>query len=191
MRSSTTGTNGFSSVAAGVTTPRVPDLKQKELLEDQPMLCRRAERVQHIDRGVVRREMRLLYRGPSRNELQACTHLRRERIGNLRRQLIERLANQSPLHVRRDHAGLLVERHDAPGVHARDVVRHELVLGVHEVQARRVELDVAEDHDLEVCSKYVGEKRLVHPRAADGAARVADDGVKNLEAAPARDREIG
>ncbi len=39
--------------------------------------------------------------------------------------------------------------------------------------------------------KHVGEKRLVHPRAADGAARVADDGVKNLEAAPARDREIG
>ena len=32
--------------------------------------------------------------------------------------------------------------------------------------------------------------RLVHPRAADGAARVRDDRMKDLEAAPARDREV-
>ena len=34
------------------------------------------------------------------------------------------------------------------------------------------------------------EERLVHPGAADGAAGVADDRVEDLEAAPARDREV-
>ncbi len=41
-------------------------------------------------------------------------------------------------------AGLLVERDDAAGVQAGGVVRHEFVFGVQEVQARRVQLDVAE-----------------------------------------------
>ena len=75
-------------------------------------------------------------------------------------------------------AGLLVERHDAPVCTPEMSSDDELVLGVHEVQTRRVELDVAEDHDLQVRLKNVGEERLVHPRAADGAARVADDGVE-------------
>ena len=68
---------------------------------------------------------------------------------------------------------------------------HDLVLGVHEVQPGRVELHVAEDDDLQMRLEDVGEERLVHPRAADGAARVAEDDVKDPEAAAACDGEVG
>src|SRR5262245_28851480 len=59
------------------------------------------------------------------------------------------------------------------------------------MKARRVELYVAEDHDLQVRLEDVGEKRLVHPRAPDRAAAIADDGVEDLESAPPRHRNIG
>ena len=45
-------------------------------------------------------------------------------------------------------AGLLVERHDGPVCTPEMSSRDELVLGVQKVQAARVELHVAEDHDL-------------------------------------------
>ena len=56
-----------------------------------------------------------------------------------------------------------------------DLVGHELVLRVQEVKTCRIELDVTEDHHLQMRLQDVGEKRLVHPGAADGTARVTDD----------------
>ncbi len=52
----------------------------------------------------------------------SCSRARslgRQRVGDVRRQLIERLAHEPALHVRRHGAGLLVERHDASGVERR------------------------------------------------------------------------
>ena len=58
------------------------------------------------------------------------------------------------------------------------------------MKPRRIELHVAEDHDGQMRLEDVLEECLVHPGTADGAAGVADDRVEDLEAAPARDRQV-
>ena len=95
MRSSTFGTNGFSSVLRRVPPPGVADLKEEELLEDQPPLRRRPEGVQLLDRRLVRRKVRLA-RAPARRGM-SCSRARRSGgsdVGNLRRQLVERLPHE-------------------------------------------------------------------------------------------------
>src|SRR5262249_52293649 len=69
--------------------------------------------------------------------------------------------------------------------------RDELVLRVHEVEPGRVQLDVAEHNDLEMWFQNVGEKCLIHPRAADGSTRVGDYRVEDSKPASSRDRQVG
>ena len=99
------------------------------------------------------------------------------------------MPHQFALHVRRHRAGLLVERNDAPGMHPRHVVCDDFVLGVQEMEAARIEPYVAENHDCEMRLQDVGKKRLVHPRAANRAAGIAEDDVENLETSAPCDRE--
>ena len=176
--------------ARRMAPPRVADLKEEELLENHPPLRGRAEGVQLVDLRFVGWKVRVLDRGAPRHEPEPRAHIRGQQIGNLRGKLIERLPYDPPLHVRRDRAGLLVERDDPRGPDRFELVGHQLELGVHEVQPGRIELHVAEDHHGEMRLEDVLQVRLVHPRAADGAARVRDDRMKDLEAAPARDREV-
>jgi hypothetical protein len=187
--------------AAGMTAPRMPELIEEELFEDEAALRIGAERVEDVDRRFVRREMRLLERAAPRRQQQSCPHRGRQHVGDLRRELIERQAHESALHVRRDSTGLLVERDDAPRVDAGGttllgrvavgVAGHELVLRVHEMQSGGVELDVAEDDDLQVRLEDVGEERLVHPGAADRAAGVGEHRMEDPESAAARDGDVG
>ena len=57
------------------------------------------------------------------------------------------------------------------------------------MQPARVEPYVAENHDREMRLQDVGEKRLIHPGAANRAARIAEHDVENLETAAPRNRE--
>ena len=65
-------------------------------------------------------------------------------------ELIQRMANELALHVRRHDARLLIERNDASGMDTGHVVGDDLVLRVQEVQPARIELDVTEDDDVQV-----------------------------------------
>ncbi len=181
---------GLELHAGRMAPPRVADLEEEELLEDHPALRRRPERVQLLDLRLVGWKVRPLERSAARQQLEARADVGRQQVWNLRRQLIQRLPDDAPLHVGRHGAGLLVERHDSRGPDRLEVVRHQLVLGVHEMQPRRVELHVAEDDDGQMRLEDVLQERLVHPRAADGAARVTNDRVKDPEPAPARHREV-
>ena len=148
MRSSTIDGEGLELGARRVAAPRVPDLVQEELLEDHSPLRRRAEGVEQIDVCLAGRKVRLLQREAPRQQVESSSAGRPgSSVGHLRRHLVERLPHDSPLHVRRHGAGLLVERHDAACVNHRLLLRHELVLGIHEVQPARIELHVAEHDD--------------------------------------------
>ena len=56
--------------------------------------------------------------GAPPGQCQAGPQIRRQQLGNLRWELIERQPHQPPLHVRGNRTGLFVERYDAPGMHA-------------------------------------------------------------------------
>ena len=112
IRSSTVGTNGFRSVAALVTAPGVSELEQEELLEDQPPLRRRRNAFSvSTDRSLGGKcaSSTACRRGISASRAQFLGQW----IRNLRRELIQ-CHDQTPLHIRRHHPGLLVERHHAP-----------------------------------------------------------------------------
>ena len=177
--------------AGRVAMPGVAELVEEELLEDQPALRRRAEGVQILDPLLTRREMRALECQAPVHEAAARAHLRRQQIRQLVRQVVQHLPDQPALHVRRHGAGPLVERHDAADVQCRQVAAHQLELGVQEVQAAGVELDVAENHHRRARGDHIGEVRLVHPRTTNGAAGVADDRVEDLEATAAGHRQLG
>ena len=139
---------GLSSTLGCVAPPGVAELKEEELLEDQPPLRRRAEGVQLLDARLVRPESARASSAGRRGHQAAgaCAAPPAADRAVSARQLVERLPHQPALHVRRHGAGLLVERHDASDVAAPpESSRHELELGVQEVQPGRVELHVAED----------------------------------------------
>ena len=125
-----------------------------------------------------------------RRQLEPRPQVGRQHVGDLQGEIVERLPHELALHVRRDRARLFVERHDAARVHAGQILGDELELRVHEVQARRVELHVAEDDDLEMRLENVGEEPLVHPGAADGAAGIADHGMEDREPASPGRRQL-
>ena len=99
-----------------VTTKRQPRLEHEEVLEHQPPLRRRHERIQLVDVRILRRKMRRpqcrLAAGPA----LAPEDVGRNGIEFLVRQLRERLPHEAPLHVGRDAASPFVDRNDATGV---------------------------------------------------------------------------
>ena len=107
-------TNGFSSTLRRVAPPRVADLEEEELLEDQPPLRRRPKRVELVDRRLVRREVRLLERRRAAARAQAAS--RRSARQQVRR--CPAAAGRAPAArcaaaCSASPSGLLVERHDA------------------------------------------------------------------------------
>ena len=129
---------GPPSRSSDVTTaPRQHARSEKErLLEDQPLLRRRGEPVQRVEPNVRRRKMRRQQRrrrGPATAQTQECPRQRIRQIGG---QALERIVHESALHLRRHRAGLLVDRHDPPGVNGLAFFFVEdLVLRVGQLQA--------------------------------------------------------
>ena len=122
MRSSTVETSAFAHLRVLVTPQREPGLEDEEVLEDQPPLRRRHERVQRLDVRVVRRESAPRTAPPrAPGQPSRVEDVVGHRIEQLVRQLLERLPDEAPLHVRRDAAGALVDRDDAAGVKLRVV----------------------------------------------------------------------
>ena len=101
-------------------------------------------------------------------------------------ELLERLPHESPLHVGRDAARALVDRHDAtrmelylfrlpvpasrfPAV----VILYDLKLRIRNLQpARAPHLNLAKQHDALLRLDHVLEERLVRPHRLDLAARI-------------------
>jgi hypothetical protein len=113
------GDDHRSRLALGIRSPapqHQPELKQKELFEDQAPLRRRPEAVQRLDGSAGWRKVNVEERRAPVDELLTRTHLRRQRIDDGRWQLRQRLMDDDSLHLRGQRAGLLVDRHDAAGV---------------------------------------------------------------------------
>jgi hypothetical protein len=169
-----------------MAAPCVADLKQKELLEDQAALRRRAKGVELRDVGVARRKMAGFDGGAARHQLLPGAQLEVQQVGQLARQRVERGANQLALHVRRHRAGALVERHDAADVHAGQIVGHDLELRVQEV-AGPLESSLTSPNTTTVgCGCGCRRGRPGSSRAADAAAGVGLARVEDAEAAPPR-----
>ncbi len=93
-----------------------PELEEEELLEDHPPLRGRSERVELFDRRALGGKVHVVQRRAAVHELQFGAHARGERIGDVAGQLLQRVMHERTLHLRGEVAGLLVDRHDAPGV---------------------------------------------------------------------------
>ena len=85
----------------------------------------------------------------------AGTNGSRDRIGQIVRQGPQHLVDQRPLHPCGDRSGLLVDRHDPPGVHRRVVVdlathvaAHDFILRIRKLQTGPPILEGPEEDDL-------------------------------------------
>ncbi len=171
---------------------------------------RRAERVQRRDGAALRREVDVVERGAPVHQVQPRARLRRQRFGQRRRQLRKRLVHQRALHLGRQMSGLLVDRHDAPGVQRlvlpwlvavllcvrrpRGLVRafgQDLILRVLQLQAMRRQVELAVEDDALVRMEDVVEERLVEPDRAQRAGAVAHQHLEDLEARPPRRTQAG
>ena len=115
----------------------------------------------------------------------------RNGIGKRRRQLAEQPVHERALHARRHRSGLLVDRHDATGMHRRVVIvglaANDFVFGIGELQAAAApELERPEEHDALPCVKDVAQKRLIREDGPHASGRVLHDQLEEPEAGPAR-----
>ena len=76
-----TTARGLTLGARAALAQHQPALEEKELLEDQPPLRRRAEAVQLLEVGLLRRKVRLTDRGSPVDQPLALAHRGRQRIG--------------------------------------------------------------------------------------------------------------
>ena len=129
-----------------------------------------------------------------RREVPATTDLVWQRIRSSRRQPLERVMNDSSLHLRRQRPGLLVDGDDPARVDRflfrRRVLAfllpHDLVLGIRQVISTAArQLQRAEQDDLLMRLEDVAQKWLVEIRDSKRAALIADDHVEDLESRPA------
>src|SRR5205085_2773060 len=91
----------------------------------------------------------------------------------------------------RQRAGFLVDRYDPAGMNGHGVfvlaglalarIDH-FVIGIDQLQSG-TDLDGAEKHDVQMQLKDILQEALIHPHRANRAAAVADERLKNLEAA--------
>ena len=116
--SSVTTTGAPLALGVGAAPPQHdPELEQEELLEDQPAVRRRSERVQLGDRGVRGRESApARARRAVRSASAAARTAAGSGSGSCRRHRLQRLVHERALHLRGQLPGLLVDGHDAPGV---------------------------------------------------------------------------
>ena len=163
-------------------------VKQKRLFENQPVLGRCREPVELLHRRVRRGKVRREQGGISGRQPQSNANRFRKQVRQVGRQPLERLVHKSSLHLGRDAARLLVDRHDSPGVNRLPVlVVQDLVLRVGQLQsAGAAHLDGSEQHDVLSRRKHVPQKRLVEPRDANRPGAIVDRGVENLEARTSR-----
>ena len=165
-----------------------PDLEQKRLFEDQPVLRGRRKAIQQIERRILRRKMRGQERGVSRGQVQPQPDLVRQRIRQIGGHELQRIVHQAPLHLRRHRARSLVHRHDAAGVNRLPLfVVQDFVLRIRELQAgRAAHFDRAEQDHVLSAREDVAQKRLVQPRRAQRPAAIVDRGLEDLETGSSR-----
>ena len=111
-------------------------LEQERFFEDQPLLRRRGETVQGVDRRAVGRKVRGHERRRARGIVEPSANRFGKVIGKIGGQALHRVVDQLPLNLRRDASRLLVHRHDAARVHRFSLfVVQNFVLRVGELQA--------------------------------------------------------
>ncbi len=168
---------------------RQAGLVDEEVLEDQPALGRRGEAVERLDVAVGIGKMGQPQRRPAIRPPLARQDRRRQQFGQRRAEQPEHVVDEPAVEIRRDHAGALVDRHDAAGVQwlALAVVGEHLELGRRELQpAAAPVLGAAEQHDAQVGLDHVLEERLVRPHHLHLARGVLHQRREQLEAGPAR-----
>ncbi len=137
------------SFRVGLASPeQQADLKSKELLEHEPLLRSRPERVQQIERRVRVRKVHLPERGQAIRKAEplpdALGQWLIERVG----QCEQRVVHEPALHLRRDRTRALVHGDDAPDVQRVGLVFvNQLEIGVGELQPERTSLQRAVQHD--------------------------------------------
>ena len=179
-------------------------LEDKEVLEDQPALRRRGERVERVDAGRCIGKMRLPQRVPTGRPLLCRQDVAGDGVESIRRQLLQCLPHKAPLHVRRDTASAFVNGHNAAGVKGVQLasgltaavelgaVLDDLELRIRDLQpARSPQLDLAEQHDALVRADDVLQKGLVRPHHLDLAAGILHESLEQAEAGATRVRQAG
>ena len=114
MRSSTRIVTGFRSAAADSAPRQHAHLKEERLFEDQPPLRRRREPVQRA--RAARRPAENARPGAPRSRDGSPSRdadASGSGSGQIGRQPLQRVVDEPALHLRRDAAGPLVDRHDA------------------------------------------------------------------------------
>src|SRR6185295_11037824 len=142
------------------------------------------------------RKMYVEQGSPAIDQLLARAHVRRERIDNRRGQRAQRLMHDHTLHLRRQRAGLLINRHDTPGMQRLIVglpggfpvaIRLEdFVLRILHLHAVRGELEPSEENHSLMRMEDVVQEWLVEEDGPQRAGVIADEHFKNLETRPAR-----
>ena len=188
----------FRLANGGAFSHHQPQLKQEELFEDEPDLCGCSKCIQRSagvsDGGkcasvsAARRSGR-----PTRRRTSSGNG-----SGKLIRHARENIEDQSPLHLRRHGAGFFVHGNDAAGVNRLRVFglggiavsRDHLVIGIDNLEAGP-RFHSAKQHNADITSQDVLEKRLIHPDRDDRSCRISDERLENLEPWTARCAQRG
>ena len=170
---------------------REAELKEEQLLEDQPQVARAARRVQQAD-VVVAGHVDVAEGLAARDQPQPLAHGRRQRVGQARVERGGQPGEDAPQRLAAQRAELLVYRHHPAGVHAgRVVVFDQLVLrrAHHQAAAVAVALDGAVEGDAPPARERVLEEGLVEPERLHAAALVLQPGFE--ERHPPRAAQAG
>ncbi len=111
----------------------------------------------------------------------------RQMVGELCGELLQRLVDEPPLHLRRDAARLLVHGDDPAGVNRLPfLIVQNLVLRIRQLQTRgAAHFDRPVQHDRLPAHEDVLQERLIEPHDSQRSGAVVDDRFEDLEAGTA------
>ncbi len=93
-----------------------PQFHEEQLVKDHPDMRRRARRLQRFEAFARLRPVHVPQRGPRRNQAEMRAHRGRNRVRQVRREIVERGANRLPEPARRQPSDRLVNGNDAPNL---------------------------------------------------------------------------
>ena len=182
MSSVTTTDRALRSASALRRRSTSPSWKRKNSSKIRRRCAGGPERIQFVDRRPGGRKMDIGQCTPPRHEPLALTHVRGQRVRNVLGQLRQGAVHDRALHLRRQCAGLLVDRNDPSGVQ-RVVVRlalcrvgvcavrisfglDDFVLRILQLQPVRRQFEAAEQDHALMGMEDVVEKWLVEEHRA-------------------------
>jgi hypothetical protein len=171
---------------------RQAGLIDEEVLEDEPLLGRRAERVQRLDVVVGIGKVRLAQCGTPIRPPLAGDHGGRQQFGQWRRQQAQHVVHQPAMHVRGDDAGAFVDRDDSASVQrlAGAVVTQHLELRRGQLQAAAAPVfGAADQHDALMRFEHVLQERLIWPDHLHLSGGILHERGEQPEPWPARGRQ--